>query len=148
MLISLQTNKTSLEAAGNLSHIARCYGRANNSLINLQLAEFTEAVKKQAMPTQALLDVANHLVVEFNHKYADQTPFQLVATTAGATLVLAYIYKQLTSKVRWLKIGLIEPYSSGFLSSIHCCTDSRNLSFGWLGSYHISKAELRKRFRV
>ena len=40
-------------------------------------------------------DLVNH----FNRRYADQTPLQLVGTTAGVTLALAFIYKQLTSKV-------------------------------------------------
>ena len=41
----------------------------------------------------------NDFVVQFNTRYADHTPFQLVGATAGATLALAFIYKQLTSKV-------------------------------------------------
>jgi len=40
----------------------------------------------------------NDFVVQFNSRYADHTPFQLVGATAGATLALAFIYKQLTSK--------------------------------------------------
>jgi len=38
------------------------------------------------------------VVQQFNRRYADQTPFQLVSTTAGVTLALAFVYKQLTSK--------------------------------------------------
>jgi len=55
-------------------------------------------VKTSKMSNTAVVTAATDLVAKFNLKYADQSPFHLVSTTAGATLVLAFVYGQLTSK--------------------------------------------------
>jgi len=46
----------------------------------------------------AVTAAASDLVVKFNARYSEQSPFQLVSATAGATLALAFVYGQLTSK--------------------------------------------------
>lgn len=45
-----------------------------------------------------VVSTASDLVTKFNIKYSDQSPFHLVSATAGATLALAFVYGQLTSK--------------------------------------------------
>jgi len=50
------------------------------------------------MSSTAVVTAATDLVAKFNLKYESQSPFHLVSSTAGATLVLAFVYGQLTSK--------------------------------------------------